>query len=159
MSFQERLRAETLKTLYSYWRELRRGRPAPARADIDPSEIIGVLPHISLFDVERSPRRYRIRLLGTQIVNWYGCDVTGSYLDEIDFGVSDRFNFEILNRAVDEIAPAHMSGEYTKYDGRCIRYERLYLPLSENGECVNMLLGAAVRLPYDAAIVNDSLDI
>jgi hypothetical protein len=159
VSFQERLRADTLKTLYAYWQDLRGDRPAPARADIDPSAIPKILPHIGLFDVEHDPRRYRIRLMGTRIVSWYGCDLTGRYLDEIDFGDAERFTFAILDQVVDHMAPAHMSGEYTKQDGRRIRYERLYLPLSEDGRTVNMLLGAAVRLPPDAPILGDSLDM
>lgn len=159
MSFEQRLRADALKTLYAYWQSLRRGRRAPARSDIDPSEIVTVLPHIGIFDVEDSPRRYRIRLMGTRIVSWYGCDLTGRYLDEIDFGTGESFTFAILDQVVDRVVPAHMTGEYTKHDDRTIRYERLYLPLSSDGSRVDKLIGAAVRLPADAPILGDALDI
>ncbi len=158
-SFEQRLRADVLKALYGNWQQLRRGRPAPARSDIDPTAIGCVLPHIGLLDVERAPRRYRIRLMGNQIVNWYGCDVTGRYLDEIDFGVSLRFTFQILDQVVDKVAPAHMSGEYTKYDGRCIRYERLFLPLCDRAARVTALIGAAMPLPAGAPVLGDHLDI
>ena len=159
MSFEQRLRADVLKVLYAYWQSLRRNRPAPSRADIDPSDIVTVLPHLGIFDVEQSPRRYRIRLIGTRIVSWYGCDLTGRYLDEIDFGSSNGFTFAILDQVVERIAPAHMTGEYTKQDGRTIRYERLYLPLSSEGETVDKLIGATVRLPADAPLLGDCLDV
>lgn len=159
MDFEQRLRSETLKTLYFYWQNLRAGRPAPARADVDPSDIVTVLPHIGLFDIEENPRRYRIRLIGTRIVSWYGCDLTGRYLDEMDFGVGKSFTFAILDRVADLMVPGYMSGEYTKQDGRTIRYERIYMPLSNDGLHTNMVIGAAVRLAPDAPITGDSLDL
>jgi len=145
--------------LYAYWQGLRRGRPAPARADIDPSQIAGILPNIGLFDVEDSPRRYRIRLMGTRIVSWYGCDLTGRYLDEMDFGEAGKSTFAILDEVVDRVAPAYMTGEYTKQDGRVIRYERLFMPLSSDGTRVDMVFGAAYRLAPDVPLGADSLDL
>ena len=132
---------------------------APARSDIIPAEIVSVLPNIGLFDVEESPRRYRIRLMGTRIVSWYGADLTGAYLDEIDFGPGPAFTFSLLDRVVDKVVPGHMTGAYTKQDGRTIRYERLFMPLSSDGRRVDMVIGAAYRLPPDAPIIGDSLDL
>ena len=159
VAFEQCLHGKPLRALYTYWQDLRRGRPCPARADIDPSAIVGVLPNIGLFDVEQSPRRYRIRLMGTRIVSWYGCDLTGSYLDEIDFGVGPGITFSILDQVVDRVVAGHMTGEYTKQDGRTIRYERLFMPLSSNGSAVDMVIGVACRLPGDVPIVGDRLDV
>ncbi|MGF1630936.1 MAG: PAS domain-containing protein [Kiloniellaceae bacterium] len=159
MAFEQRFHGEALRALYTYWQELRIGRPCPSRTDIDPSKVVTVLPHIGLFDVEESPRRYRIRLMGTQIVSWYGSDLSGSYLDEIDFGAGPSETFSILDQVVDRVVAGHMTGEYTKLDGRTIRYERLFMPLSSDGEKVDMVVGAAYRLPTDVAIVGDSLDL
>jgi len=39
-----------------------------------------------------------------------------------------------------------MMGEYVKQDGRQIRYERLVLPLSNDGRQADMLLGASLRI-------------
>jgi len=159
VTFEQQLHAEALKILYHYWQGLSRGRPAPSRADIDPARIVPVLPHIGLFDVEATPRRYRIRLMGTRIVSWYGCDLTGRYLDEIDFGTGESFTFSVLDQVVDRCVPGYMSGEYTKQDGRTIRYERLYMPLSNDGATVNMVIGAALRLPPEVAVIGDCLDL
>ncbi len=161
MTFEQRLNADALKTLYDYWQDLRcgSGRIAPSRADIDLACIMPVLPHMGLFDVEAEPRRYRIRLIGAQIVNWYGCDLTGCYLDEIDFGTGESFTFSLLDKVVDRCVPGYMSGEYTKQDGRTLRYERLYMPLSSDGCTVNMVIGAAMQLPPEVAITGDCLDL
>ena len=158
MTFQQQFHAAPLKQLYDYWQSLRDGRKMPSRSDINPAHIVSVLPHIGLFDVEHTPRRYRIRLLGTRIVSWYGCDLTGCYLDELDFGIGPGFTFSLLDRIVERVLPGYMSGEYTKQDGRSIRYERLFMPLSNDQITVNMLLGATCRLPADIPIAGDCLD-
>lgn len=159
VAFEQRFHVDALRALYAYWQDLRRDGRLPARVDIDPSRIPDVLPNIGLFDVEQAPRRYRIRLMGMQIVSWYGCDLSGRYLDEIDFGDRPEFTFALLDQVVDRRAAGHMTGEYTKQDGRTIRYERLFMPLSSDGRRVDMVIGAAFELPPDAPIPGDSLDL
>lgn len=159
MSFEQRFRVDDLRLLYAHWQNVRGARPAPARSDIDPASIVSLLPHIGIFDVEEAPRRYRVRLMGSRIVSWYGGDLTGSYLDEVDFGEGPALTFTLLDQVVDRVVPGHMTGEYTKHDGVTIRYERLFMPLSNDGLRVDMVIGAAYRLPPDAPIVGDSLDL
>ncbi|MEO3430243.1 PAS domain-containing protein [Pelagibius sp. CAU 1746] len=156
-SFEQRLRADVLKLLYSNWQKLRRGRLAPARSDIDPTQINTVLPHMGLLDVETAPRRYRIRMMGSNIVSWYGCDVSGRYLDEIDFGDTGKSILDVLNEVVDQATPAYMSGAYIKHDGRRIRFERLFLPLcNESGE-IDKLITASAILPDCNPILGNCL--
>lgn len=158
VAFEQSIYVAALRAFYTYWQGLRRNGRIPVRADIDPTRIAPVLPHIGLFDVEQAPRRYRIRLMGTEIVSWYGCDLTGRYLDEIDFGDYPS-TFALLDQVVDRRAAGHMTGEYTKQDGRRIRYERLFMPLSSDGSRVDMVIGAAFDLPPDAPLRGDSLDL
>ncbi len=147
MEFNDRIRSTAIRHLSDYWTALLAERPVPTREDIDPRALPEtVAPHLGLFDVENDPRRYRIRLMGSSVVEWYGCDVTGRYLDEIDLGPDPGPGFAILDHVVRSRTPAHMMGEYTKQDGRCIRYERLVLPLAGPTEDVAMLLGASARL-------------
>lgn len=159
MTFEQRFHTAALRGLYRYWQELRGKGALPSRADIDPVRIPDVLQNIGLFDVEEAPRRYRIRLMGMQIVRWYGCDLTGRYLDEIDFGDRPVFTFALLDQVVEQRVAGHMTGEYTKQDGRTIRYERLFMPLSNEGTRVDMVIGAAFELPPDAPTPGDSLDL
>lgn len=159
MAFEQRFHADALKSLYVYWQELRQGRRAPARSEIDLLRIKSILPNIILLDVEEDPRRYNFRLMGTRIVSWYGGDLTGRYIDEVDFGGEPMFTFTILDQMVDKVVPAHMTGEYVKHDGRHIRYERLFLPMSSDGTHIDKILGAAYRLPPDLPILGDILDL
>jgi hypothetical protein len=71
-----------LSDLWQYWQRKRAGRPMPSRADIEPMEIPVVLPYVLL--VERSEDgRFRYRLAGTAVVDAYGMELTGRYVDEV----------------------------------------------------------------------------
>lgn len=159
MTFERRFYVHGLRRLYAHWQEVRGGRKAPARSDIDPARIVTVLPNIAIFDVEDSPRRYRIRLMGTRNVSWYGADPTGCYLDELDLGDGRQDLFDLLDRIVAAGVPGHITGQYSKVDGRTLRYERLFMPLSNDGRRVDMLIGAVYRLPPEAPLEGITLDL
>jgi len=71
-----------LRDIYQYWLDMKGTRPMPSRADLNPADIVGLLPNISLIDVEDGGRRYKMRLIGTETVKAMEFDVTGKYLDE-----------------------------------------------------------------------------
>jgi hypothetical protein len=133
-----------LRALLGYWLKKKGERRAPTRADIDPSEIVPLLPHVGLVDVVRDPLRFRFRLVGTAIAAGYGRDITGSFLDEVDL---DRHEQEIIAeyaRVIETWEPACARWEYVRRDGRYVAYERMVLPLSSDGKTVDMLFGGCV---------------
>jgi hypothetical protein len=69
--------------LWNWWRDGERHATPRKRSDFDPTEYPRVLPGITLFEVERNPWRFRIRLVGTRIAEETGLDTTGYYLDEL----------------------------------------------------------------------------
>ncbi|MDJ0949777.1 MAG: PAS domain-containing protein [Alphaproteobacteria bacterium] len=135
--------------LYGYWSLMRNGRAMPARDDIDPVAISGLLPDVFLVDVERNPMRFRFRLVGTEIVARYGEEITGRALDELDLGGKTADIARKYRGIVERQAPSYGVQEIRKRDGRWLRYERLLLPLSRNGIDVDMALGGAWILPID----------
>jgi hypothetical protein len=74
-----------LVVILRYWESLRRNGALPRRSEIDPVRIDPlVLPSIALVDVVAgAPRRFRYRLVGTQVAQIFGADYTGCYMDEI----------------------------------------------------------------------------
>ena len=70
-----------LSAFWTYWHRKRAGRAAPRRLDIEPTEVPQLLPHIQLID--RVGDRFRYRLCGTAIVEAYGRELTGKFLDEV----------------------------------------------------------------------------
>lgn len=141
-----------LKKLYDYWSEKAGDRAMPSRGDLDPIiDIPELTSNIWLVDVERDPPGFRFRLLGTEVVAQYGMDFTGKRLDEMDFGG----HREAIQRDYEETVrwkqPTYRSHiieiEETM---RRLPYERVLLPLSDDGEAVDMILGGGFRLENDA---------
>lgn len=71
--------------LYRYWNAVRGTRAMPSRSDIDPTDIIRILPFVAL--IERREGCYFWRLIGTAIVDHFGRDMTG---EEYGLHVSPR---------------------------------------------------------------------
>ncbi len=140
----DRIRSNLLRQLFLYWDEKRGHRRAPSRDDIDPAEMVGVLPNVYLIDVEEEPCRYRVRLVGTVLVNWYGWDITGRYIDELTDQV-----LPALNELVTTWGPWLTIGEYAKKPDRIMPYELLALPLSSDGSTVNMIFGGVAQAVLD----------
>ena len=132
-----------LRQLFDYWAKKKGGRIAPARGEIDPGEIRALLPNVFLVERVGEPPRYRYRLVGTTVVKEFGEEITGRYLDEVDFDfVTSRVVSE-YDRAAKERRPIASKWSYTKQSGRQLTYERLILPLSSNGRTVDMFLCGA----------------
>lgn len=72
------------RQLWRWWSAVERHPVPPRREDFDPVEMPRALPGITLFEVERDPWRFRVRLVGTRIVEETSRDTTGAYLDQLD---------------------------------------------------------------------------
>lgn len=129
-----------LRELYGYWDGKREGRPMPGRADLDPVEVPKLLPYLILFEVEADSKRLWVRLAGTEVVRLYGRDYTGSYLDELDFGDQRRAVLADYRACVKNGRPAVAHRKFWNLSGLHYRFERLILPLSDDGREVNMIL-------------------
>ncbi|HLZ03980.1 MAG TPA: PAS domain-containing protein [Bradyrhizobium sp.] len=128
-----------LQILLRYWRGKRGERMAPSRADIQPGELVSMLPYLALYDVVDGD--FHVRLFGTELARAYGDDLTGKLMSECDFDGSRRQLLEQLAEVVRERRPNVLRAKFAKdTDGRYLEYERIALPLSANGETVNMIL-------------------
>lgn len=132
-----------LVELYQLWQTKRRGRLMPSRSDFDPSEFRRLLPAIQLYDVGRVEGTYKVRLVGTALVELAGRNNTGKPpgygLPEAD----TRSIVEILNVVVRRRAPLFGRGRVHWISGKSHRkYEGCVLPLSDDGTSVNIILCA-----------------
>jgi hypothetical protein len=131
---------ETVRKLYDYWSAKRGGRAMPRRADIDPADVKRYLPMMMLVDVTADERRFVYRLVGTGEVANRGGDPTGKSVQEAFFGGSVEEALACYEYVVRNRAPFCYRGDYAAPDGRIETDDILYLPLSENGDSVNMIL-------------------
>src|SRR5580704_11254146 len=135
-----------LQQLYEYWEAKRGARNMPARADIDPLDMMFVIGNIILVDVlAETPLRFRVRLHGTNLVQRVGYELTGKMLDELPQTEFRKLAQESFTRVVTSAEP--VAGKRDRViDARFARYETIIMPLSGDGELVDRLL---VGLIYD----------
>ena len=132
---------ESLRNLYAYWLAKRGVRIAPSRSAIQLDAALR--QDIVLVDVVGDPPRFRYSFCGTRLADYYGENLTGKFLDEIDLGSVSVKMISFLTTIVRECRPQVIRARYTKQrDGRRIEFERIALPLSEDGKTVNMILCA-----------------
>jgi hypothetical protein len=125
--------------MFAYWEGKRRGRAMPSRSDIDPAELVGLLPNIMLVDVVDDERRFVYRLVGTGEVQLRGHDPTGKSVRDGYFAATPEAAEERYQRILDTKAPYYEEDNFQMVD-RYICEANLFLPLSEDGRTINMIL-------------------
>ncbi|MFP6773888.1 MAG: hypothetical protein VCE74_16365 [Alphaproteobacteria bacterium] len=78
------LHSEGQRAIYNWYLGQAAGGGIPMRRNFEPIDFPIFLPFLVLVDVEEAPRRYRVRLVGTKVVDARGRDGTGDYYDEVD---------------------------------------------------------------------------
>jgi hypothetical protein len=126
--------------LHDYWRSKCGDRAMPARRDIDPTDMRGLLPNVILVDVVDDARRYVYRLVGTHEVEMRGSDPTGKPVREAFYAESAEDTLRYLDRVVATARPVLYRGTYQPTSTRTQTEETLFLPLSNDGAKVNMIL-------------------
>lgn len=137
----------TLAFLRDYWIAKRRGRTMPARADIRPSELKEHLGWVIMVDVLPDARDFRYRLIGTLVTEYFLAESTGKTVTEafekmgqpVVKGVQ-----KLMRTTVHEKVPVYAWGDADTIAPGFEAYEALFLPLSDNGADVNVLLHAFV---------------
>lgn len=130
---------ETLRRTWLFLEQKRGDRAMLSRADIDPGELRHVLPRVALIEVHYAPQRYRMRLAGTQWTNDLGFDPTGKWLDQWPHE-AQRQLLEASFAVTVAAKQAYSTRRHAFIDGVKLLFEAMILPLSPDGETVNMLL-------------------
>jgi hypothetical protein len=131
-----------LAAILDYWNKKRGERFAPPRSAIDPSDFMDALPRVKLVDVLRAGNGdldFRFRLAGTWIGNVLGTELTRLRpldLQPPQFGALVHAHYV---QCVDERRPLLHKVEIDSVR-RIHNYARLLLPLSSDGEQVDMLM-------------------
>ena len=133
------IREPRLQRLFAYWCAARRGRPMPARRDLDPLDFPYALGYVMLVDVLREPLRFRVRLHGSEITQRVHYDLTGKLLDDIPDPEYRRYAIKRCRALVAAARPLRLEQD-RELDGRIHRYEALWLPLSDDQVRVTMLM-------------------
>lgn len=142
------IKDDRLRRLFEYWNSKRGSRRFPSRADIDPLDFPYVMGWIALLDVERNPLRFRFRVHGTKLIAKNQFDLTGRYLEDHPLPEFAAHSARMWRHVLERGEPTH--GFYDQImDDRSRKFEALRLPLSSDGETIDMLLVCTVYSDSD----------
>ncbi len=151
LAFRAQLVIPEQRQLFDYWASRTKNGELPARGDINPCDFPRLLPLISLIDVDTEHKSFRVRLAGTQLREYYGCDITGVQLNDVDYGSKTDYWLSTYNRVAFEGRPAQGivrgPGEFKQH----LAQFWLKLPLSQDGKKVSMILSYDAFVPVARA--------
>lgn len=126
----------------NYWRILRGQRHFPARGDLRPRDIAGLLRTMSL--IRFADGDYQYRIVGDSVVQAYAVPLQGRWFHEIDtdFPTFGSFTRPILGHVVEDKAPAYIHGRIGR-DAPHVNftdYELAVLPLGPDDETIDHIV-------------------
>lgn len=130
-----------VRQLADYWLAIHPGDALPGRQHFDPADIPGLLPNLWLVDIQHDPMRFRLRLLGTRVVDYAGEDNTGRWVDEKWPGFDATAFSEIVTSGKPSWyrGPSKLRPEKDYYE-----LERVRFPLAQDGMRVDMILALTI---------------
>ncbi len=135
------MKHKTSTLLYQYWNELRGGRKAPSRFEVEPVNIGIILSQTFILEYVDA-QTIRFRLAGTKICEQFGHEFRGiNFLDL--WTDTDRIGFQRQFANINAHAAIGLStitGTIT--NGSTAQFEVLILPLTHNGSQITRFLGA-----------------
>jgi hypothetical protein len=131
-----------LAFLHELWLSKRAVREMPSRTDFDPTAFARVLPAIVLLDVGPGRGSYTVRLVGEGLVEFFGHSTRGRPAGSDMRPEGQRAFVALLDLLVAQRAPMFRSGRtWWARDKAYKSYEACFLPLSADGETINLILG------------------
>jgi hypothetical protein len=144
---------ERIAQFFALWDGKRAGRRLPSRRDFDIAELKPWLGWIAMYDIVANAlpegHDFRYRLVGTNFVRYHNSDPTGRLVSEAGLASDHQAMLANLRGICAVRLPRYRSDNMACVDMRTFTPPRLYLPLADDGETVDviMLLGAD---PLDA---------
>jgi hypothetical protein len=135
------MKQKSPNTLYGYWNELRAGRIAPRRLDVEPARIATILSETFMLECV-SACDYQYRLAGTRLCELFGTELRGSNFlsgwQEADSAVLARQLALICQQG----AVIALELETTEPARHALKFEAILLPLLHTGNSISRIIGA-----------------
>lgn len=132
------LESEVNRAAYAHWCRLRGDRAMPARADLDPADIVPLLPHLLLLDVQWEPMDFRYRLIGTLVAE-LSAEHSGRWMRDLPHQAPPSHIFAACETVARGAEPIITNVPYEGKLRDIRRLEDVMMPLSNDGLRVNML--------------------
>jgi hypothetical protein len=141
----QNLQHPVLVFLKTYWDAKRAGRPMPSRADIRPADMKEHLGWIILLDALGDGSDFRYRTIGTRVTQYVLADATGKTISEAIAPYGEDAAAAMLafhRKAANDKQPVRAHGDADWLGRTFFEFDALFLPLSDDGAQVNMILSA-----------------
>ena len=140
MTFVDEIPVGDIKDVYAYWLGKRANGRIPLKQDVNPVEFKpGWLPNLFMYRLEGS--RFRCILVGTRIVEVFGRDETGMFLDEMLLPKHAASRQRLFERALRDRLPVYYVGPAPTPNTEYPRVSRLLLPVSSDGVSADHVFG------------------
>jgi hypothetical protein len=134
------MKQRTVQTLYAYWNDLRAGRIAPQRLEIEPARIGALLPET--FMLERVGSSFNFRLAGTRLCEIFGTELRGSDI-LAGWSASDHAAIAAnLKTSCEAGAVTLLTVEASADPIHRVRLEVIMLPLMHSSNKLDRVIGA-----------------
>jgi hypothetical protein len=138
---------ETLAFLHRYWNAKRGTRTMPSRADVKASELKEHLGWIMIMEVLPDCVDFRYKLIGTLVTQYFLGDSTGLTVTEAfakEKNSSGKAVAAMFRKCARDRCVVRSFGDAGWIGQGFEKFDCLSLPLSDDGEMVNMILHAFV---------------
>ena len=149
---QRALSDPKIRKTYEYWLSKCRGDVLPARGDIDPVEIYDCLSALMILEVIDGGRDFRIRLAGSQVEEAHDRALKGLLVGEMGEGAELAAMLERFRAIVATRLPDFRSASLSMVGRAFIEFDRVALPLAEDGQTVSHLLCCYVQRPRESKV-------
>ncbi len=145
-TFAETLELPEHRQLFDYWRSKFRAGRLPARKDIDPIDIPNLLPWLSLIETDWSSDapRFRIRLVGSGVVDRFGRDATGLWFEDAYDEEVCAQQVAMYTQIVTTAWPSLSRPTPPIRDREHIVSNRLIVPLTGGGDRVEQMMSLII---------------
>ena len=151
------IKSANIQTAYDYWLTRRGERDMPARADLRPEDMKGILGTVSLVDVLSDPLDFRYSLFGSVVAEEYGFDMTGKSARTFRPPEIGELIFSLFEEAHRARAPRLHTVGFESATQR-LEFERLILPLSSDGHRVDKFMSVNEHLKKFSQELEDELE-
>jgi hypothetical protein len=133
------IRNTRLQLFFQYWNTKRGAAPCPRHSDIDPLEIRYALGYVLIAERRPPPDHFHFRLMGQELVERYGVDLTGRSLAAYPEPIYRELVRKTFSSVIDQRRPVLVDRNIVTA-GRRHRYEGLTLPLSSDGTTIDQVI-------------------
>lgn len=130
-----------IRRAVEYWVSIHPDDGLPGRQHFDPVDVPELLANLRLMDVEGDPPRFRIRVMGTRLVEYFGSDHTGRWYNELFANFDQSATHVGFIDTIRTKQPDWRRGNPAlNYEKKFMTLERVFLPFARDGKTVDMLM-------------------